>query len=241
MATIEELEAQVKELNTKITTLTSEKENFESQVTKVNKKNTELLSEKKKFQAAQTVLTELGVDVEDVDGLRDTLSGLLDNGDDDKGTNGKKTNLAEALKRQSQAHKLEAETLKNELLQEKIERKLVTELSTVKDLASPLQMQYLLKGKLSIDETGKLIVSENGVDVAFNKHIETLRANPDYQNQFTSKAKPGMGSEGAGGAGGEGGKQWKDMNVTERAVSSKDNPEKLKAELTEAGLGAFMP
>jgi hypothetical protein len=241
MATIEELEVQVKELNTKITTLTTEKENFESQVTKLNKKNTEILSEKKKLQAAQTVLTELGIDVEDADGLRDSLSALLENGSDDKSKNGKKTNLAEALKRQSEAHKLESETLKNELLQEKIERKLVTELSTVKDLASPLQMQYLLKGKLSIDEAGKLMVSENGVDVAFNKHIETLRANPDYQNQFTSKAKPGMGSEGAGGAGGEGGKQWKDMNATERAVASKDNPEKLKAELTEAGLGAFMP
>lgn len=240
MATIEELEATVKELNTKITSLTSEKENYESQVGKVNKKNTELLAEKKKFQSVQTVLAELGVDVDDVDGFRQTLTSLIEPGDGDN-KNGKKPNLAEALKRQADAHKMEAEILKTELLQEKIERRLATELSTVKDLASPVQMQYLLKGKLSIDEAGKLMVSENGVDVAFGKHIETLRANPDYQNQFTSKSKPGMGSEGAGGAGGEGGKQWKDMNMTERAIAAKDSPDKLKVELNEAGLGAFMP
>lgn len=236
--TIEELEAEVKVLKSQVTTLTTDKEGLEAQVGKVNKKNSELLGEKKKYQQVQTVLTELGVDVDDVDAFRENLTALIE--PDDSGDKSKKTNLPAALKRQMDELKKENEASKSALEQERIQIKLLTELGSVKDLASPAQMKALLSGKLLIDDSGNLVVSDNGLEVAFGKHIDGLRANPDYQNQFTSKTKPGMGSEGAGGAGGESGKAWKDMNMTERAIASKDNPDRVKAELNEAGLGAFI-
>lgn len=231
MATIEELEARVLELE-------SDKQSLETQLQKVSKNKGELLNEKKKFQSLEKFLQDLGLATDDFDGIGEKLAGLIEPTADPSKTS---KNFIDALKQQTEAQKLQMANLEATLKHERIERLALTELSRATDVVSPVQLRMLLQDKLMVDDTGKLIVSENGVEVEFGKHLDTLRKNPDWQNQFKAQTKSGMGSETNGGAVGNAGKKWAEMNTTERAIAANEHPESAKADLDAAGLGLFAP
>jgi hypothetical protein len=230
MATVEELEALVEELK-------ADKTNLETQLGKVVKNKTELLNEKKRYQALEKTLQELGVETDDLETLGDRIKALVEPHEEQK--DGKNKNFLDVLKKQSETQKQQMLELQTTLDTERLERLAVVELSKVNDVVSPVQLRQLLHGKLKIDDAGKLVVLENGVEVEFGSHLNSLRKNPEWQNQFRATVKAGMGTDTNGSGGSASGKKWSEMTITERAIAANDQPDLAKADLDAAGLGVF--
>jgi hypothetical protein len=239
--TLEELEAELAQLTDEKTAWLAEKTQLETRVSKTAKNNSELLNEKKKLQSLQKFLMDMGLESDDLESIGEKLSGLLDADDksgDKSGTKNK--GLLDALKAQTQTYKQQLEESQKVLQQERIERLALIELSKAPDVVSTTQMRLLLSNDLNLNDAGKLIVSANGVEVELGKHLDTLRKDPAWQNQFRASTKPGMNSENNGQPGAGGNKAWKDMNTTERAIAASAKPELAKADFEDAGLEIFM-
>lgn len=239
--TLEELQSEVQQLTDEKKALLDEKAALEIRVAKTAKNNSELLNEKKKYQSLQKFLTDMGIEADDLETIGDKLSGLLDSENKSTDKDGKKNkSLIDALKEQTS-------TMKQQLLDseaarkaETIERLLLLELSQATDVVSTAQMTRLLKNDLTLNEAGKLIVSVNGSEAELGKHLDTLRKDPAWQNQFKASTKAGMNSEHNGQPGSGTNKAWKDMNTTERAIAATEKPDLAKADFEDAGLGLFM-
>jgi hypothetical protein len=238
--TLEELEAELSQLSEEKTAWLAEKSQLESRVSKTAKNNSELLNEKKKFQSLQKFLTDMGLESDDLESIGEKLSGLLDTDDKSGDKPGKNKGLLDALKSQTQTYKQQLEESQRVLQQERIERLALIELSKAPDVVSTTQMRLLLSNDLKLNEAGTLIVSVNGGEVELGKHLDTLRKDPAWQNQFKASTKLGMNSEHNGQPGAGGNKAWKDMNMTERAIAASAKPELAKADFEDAGLGVFM-
>jgi chromosome segregation ATPase len=241
--TLEEALAKIAELEAAMTTLETDKTALEAQIQRVSKNKGELLHEKKKYQQFERSLSERGYALDDLDGLLENLDTLVEPKEGDTGkksTQGK--GLVEALRQQKQEFERQLADAEARLTGEKLERLTLAELGKHKDILSPNQMQMLLRNQLKLNDIGQLVVSVNDVEVDLGKHLDSLRKDSAWQNQFAAQTKPGMGSDN-NASGGSGGTQkaWKDMSLTERSQAADKNPEAVKTELESAGLGLFAP